>query len=155
MGKIQTPGKYDVKAIEAEFGETENNRTPFLSIKFEDKNGDTISKYNWVTKNALEYTDKMLREIFGFDGQYNNAEAQIVGKEANIVIVIKEDDNGKEWPEVAWINKIGSSGGGIPIENRKTFLDSLTIQTGGTPEAMPANLAPTQSKADDLENSPF
>lgn len=147
MPLIKTEGTYEVTITDADFGRRDNDkRTPYLYLKGETQEGNFIGAYLWLSEKAFEKTDRDLKEVFKFDGNYRSAVGQIKGKPCQFVVEMEEDQNDptKAWPRVRWVNKPGGgSVDHIKIENQTDFLDNLTKMSGGAvPETTPENSQP-------------
>lgn len=108
MSTIQ-PGRHAVTVIAAEVGESKNKGTPGVFFTFRDAGGDTIEGTLWLSENAFERSVNTLRTAFGFDDNFDTIAGQLIDKECSITVEMEDDDKGREWPRVKWINPARSA----------------------------------------------
>jgi hypothetical protein len=140
MSKIESAGRYPATVTAANFGETENG-TPYLYLALAIESGASISAWLYLTEKALEGTTKTLRDAFGFDGNFETACDQVVGKKCSITVE-SEEYNGKESLKVKWINALRVVN---PIKDQSTFLKTLTLKAARIPAKASPGAAPTRA----------
>ena len=140
MPRLETPGRHAAKATAAEFGQSEKG-TPFIQISFETVEG-SITGWLYLSEKALPGSLRTLRQAFGFDGNFETAADQIVGKDCSIVCEV-ENFEGADRLKVKWINSPSST---VPLDNKDDFLKSLTAKAARIPKEAPkAGHAPTKA----------
>lgn len=138
MPKIEIPGRYAAKVIEASLGEASTG-TPYVYLSFETDEGQHIGAWLYVSDKAFENTLETLRETFGFDGNFENL-GQLRAKACSITVEEEKDDKGKPRLRVRWINPPG--GGGKPApQGLAAQLTAKAARFGATPKAAPAGSA--------------
>lgn len=134
MPTIKNAGRYAVTAQDAGLGQSEKKGTPYLAIEFATDTGDTLDAYLYLSPAALPYTLKTLREVFGFNDDFESVIAQVKGKPASIVVDI-ENYEGKDRAKVQYINSPGREA--KPISDVSSLLSSLTAAAKRIPVAAP------------------
>lgn len=142
MPLINTTGRHEVTAKKATFGESQKG-TPFIEISFEDNAAASINGWLYLSDAAFERTVKVLREVFGFDGNFETLPAQIEGKRCSIETEEEEDDKKVLRMRVKWINPLRTV---IPLKGGNTFLQSLSQKAARIPVEQRAK-APAPQKA--------
>jgi len=152
---ITTTGRHEVTAKSATFGESKTG-TPFIEIQFADDSGATINGWLYLSENAFERTVKVVREVFGFDGNFETLPAQIANKRCSIETE-EEEYEGKMRLKVKWINPLRTV---IPLKDGANFLKGLTqkaaripvetrtVAKSTAPKAVPAASANPQNFGD-------
>ena len=135
MPLIKTPGRYTATVETAELGQSEAKGTPYLSLLCKTAEGDELTAYLYLSDAAFERTTKTLREVFGFDNNFETVVAQVTGKECSIVVEAEEYE-GKTRMRVKWINAVGGSSG-KPLENAGSLLAQLSAKAKRIPAAAP------------------
>lgn len=135
MSLIKTPGRYTATVETAELGQSEAKGTPFLSLLCKTEQGDELTAYLYLSDAAFERTTRTLREVFGFDNNFETVVQQVTGKECSIVVEA-EDYEGKTRMRVKWINTVGGASG-KPLENASSLLAQLSAKAKRIPAAAP------------------
>lgn len=135
MPLIKNPGRYTATVKSAELGQSAEKGTPYLSFLFATEQGEELTGYLYLSDAAFERTTKTLREVFGFDNNFETVVEQVTGKEASIVVEI-ENFEGRDRAKVKWINAVGG-GAGKPLENAGTLLAQLSAKAKRIPAAAP------------------
>ena len=94
--------KYAATVIKAEYAKTPNKGTKGLFLVFNVAGIGQIEGAYWLSDKAKPYTDKTMKEAFGFRGKYRDIGA-IVGSNCEILVKY-QDYNGKTFPRAAFIN---------------------------------------------------
>lgn len=137
-------GKFAAKVISAHVAESSKKGTPGVFFLFRTEHDD-IEGSLWLSENAFEKTVARLREVFGFNGNFETIPQQIEGKECSITVEMETDAKGKEWPRVKWINA-PKSATSRPVSG--SLLAQLTARAKG--QAAPAPVAaPAPATKDD------
>ena len=136
MPLIKNPGRYTATVETAELGQSEAKGTPYLSLLCKTAEGEELTAYLYLSDAAFERTTKTLREVFGFDNNFETVVAQVTGKECSIVVEAEEFE-GKTRMKVKWVNTVGGSAG-KPLENAGTLLAQLSAKAKRIPSAAPA-----------------
>lgn len=144
MASIQVPGRYLGKAESAEITKSKNKGTPGALLLLRNDAGDHIYHTLWLSDGALENSVNTLKEVFGFDGNFETINDQVKGKECSFTVEMEEYE-GKEYPRVKWLNTPRAS---QPVEDSMlTALSRKARAIVGTPQ---------QAKAPvDSDNVPF
>ena len=103
MSQIQL-GRQPATAIACTVGESTKKGTPGVFLTFRNDEGATIETALWLSEKAFERTVQVLREVFGFDDNFDTIEGQVIEKRCSITVEEELDDKGKAWPRVKWIN---------------------------------------------------
>ena len=135
MPLIKNPGRYTATVESAELGQSEAKGTPYLSLLCKTAEGEELTAYLYLSDAAFERTTKTLREVFGFDNNFETVVAQVTGKECSIVVEAEESE-GKTRMRVKWINAVGGSSG-KPLENAGSLLAQLSAKAKRIPAATP------------------
>ena len=135
MPLIKNPGRYTATIENAELGQSEKG-TPYLSLLCKTTEGEDLTAYLYLSDAAFERTTKTLREVFGFDNNFEAVVAQVTGKECSIVVEAEEYE-GKTRMKVKWVNAVGG-GSGKPLENAESLLTQLSARAKRIPAAAPA-----------------
>lgn len=136
MPLIKNPGRYTATIESAELGQSEAKGTPYLSLLCKTAEGEELTAYLYLSDAAFERTTKTLREVFGFDNNFETVVAQVTGKECSIVVEAEEYE-GKTRMRVKWINAVGGSSG-KPLENAGSLLAQLSAKAKRIPAAAPS-----------------
>lgn len=146
MARIKIPNTYSpCTVLSAELGSSEKNNTPFIALEIsEDATGDTITGFVYLSEKALEGSVKTLRDVFGFNDDFESVIEQIVNKPCSIVVEAEVDDSGKERIRVKWINNINKVRSNKPIENATGFLQALSSKAKRIVREAPASGAPAR-----------
>lgn len=136
MPLIKNPGRYTATVKSAELGQSAENGTPYLSLLCKTAEGEELTAYLYLSDAAFERTTKTLREVFGFDNNFESVVAQVTGKECSIVVEAEEYE-GKTRMRVKWINAVGGSSG-KPLENAGSLLAQLSAKAKRIPAAAPS-----------------
>ena len=136
MPLIQNPGRYTATAKTVDLGQSAEKGTPYVSILFENEQGEDLTAFLYLSDAALERTVRTLREVFGFNDDFGTIKEQVTGKQASIVVEA-EEFGGKTRMKVKWINTVGG-GSGKPLENASTLLAQLSARAKRIPAAAPA-----------------
>lgn len=107
MRQISIPGKYNAKVEAAEIRQSETTGAYYLYLEFVTDDGEFTSKRLYLSEKAIEYSVKNLNEVFDFDGDFATVAKQLIGMKCRIVIAEAENDEGKRYLEVRFINRIG------------------------------------------------
>lgn len=135
MPLIQNPGRYTATVESAELGQSEKG-TPFLALICKTEQGEELTAYLYLSDAAVERTVKTLREVFGFDNNFETVVAQVTGKECSIVVEAEEYE-GKTRMKVKWVNAVGGWSG-KPLENAESLLPQLSARAKRIPAAAPS-----------------
>ncbi len=165
MQRIKEANDYEVIVKTTTLGESEKKKTPFVDFLFATESGETINGQLYLSDAALERTVQTLREVFGFDDNFETIAEQTEGKPANITVVLEEytNDKGetKEYAKVAWINKPGGIARKIaPIANaakaisRFSLLAKKVPAKDGTAPKKPTAPAPKPNRHE-ADDTPF
>ncbi|EIP99356.1 hypothetical protein OpiT1DRAFT_03870 [Opitutaceae bacterium TAV1] len=148
MKALQEEGRFAVTASNTQFGESSTG-TPFIQITFTTDDQQTITGWLYLSEKAFERTLEVMREVFGFDDNFDTLTGQVDGKRCSIVTEFEAGQDGKPRLKVRWVN---TEGGGMkapnPISNQSAFLRDMTrrakmlARTTGT---APRPARPTQS----------
>lgn len=142
MPKIETAGRHACKVTAINFGES-GKGTPYLFLDFKrTDDGYTKEGYLYLSEKAFPGTVQCLREVFGFDGNFEAIGPQLVGKDCSILTDFELNDQGKEQLRVKFINRPGVS---KPIENQSALLKQLTQQAKNVPNRVPGSAKPVAS----------
>ena len=146
MPLIKNPGRYTATVETAELGQSEAKSTPYLSLLCKTAEGEELTAYLYLSDAAFERTTKTLREVFGFDNNFEAVVAQVTGKECSIVVEAEEFE-GKTRMKVKWVNTVGG-GSGKPLENAGSLLVQLSARAKRIPAAAPtsARTAPVAAR---------
>lgn len=104
MSQIKTADRHAVKVKSAQFGESAKG-TPFLELEFVNAQAETLLGWLYLSEKAIEDSVRRLREVFGFDNNFETLIAQVEGKECSIVTEF-ETYEGKERLRVKFINGV-------------------------------------------------
>lgn len=135
MPLIKNPGRYTATVESAELGQSEAKGTPYLSLLCKTTEGEDLTAYLYLSDAAFERTTKTLREVFGFDNNFEKVVEQVTSKECSIVVEAEEFE-GKSRMKVKWINTVGGSG--KPLENAGSLLAQLSAKAKRIPSAAPS-----------------
>lgn len=124
MSALTQEGRFSAIATKAEFGEAQTG-TPYIRIGFEAEQG-TITAWLYLSEKAFDRTVKVLREVFGFDDNFDTLAGQVEGKKCSIVTELETDNQGKDRLRVKWINAEGGAKAPAPISNQAAFLRDMT-----------------------------
>lgn len=152
MPKITEAGRYMAKVLSSEVGEAQTG-TPFVSLDLETTGpdgdeGKHITAYLYLSERAFERTAGVLRDVFGFDGEFADLEKQVNGRPCSITVEEEEDDQGEVRMKVAWVNSPRRS---KPVE--EGFLAKLTRKArelGMNPRRAPVPAAATVAADEDV-----
>ena len=136
MPLIKNPGRYTATAKTVDLGQSAEKGTPYVSILFENEQGEDLTAFLYLSDAALERTVRTLREVFGFNDDFGTVKEQVTGKRASIVVEAEEYE-GKSRMKVKWINTVGGSSG-KPLENAGSLLAQLSARAKRIPAAAPA-----------------
>ncbi|HTJ77698.1 MAG TPA: hypothetical protein VL357_01760 [Rariglobus sp.] len=144
MPLINSAGRHAVTAKQVQLGQSDTG-TPFVQIAFEDDAGAAITGWLYLSEAAFERTVAVLREVFGFDDNFDTIVGQVEGKRCSIVCE-NETYQGKERLKVKWINPEGGGGGAPakPLSNQSELLKQLTAKAARI--AKPAAKAPNAAR---------
>lgn len=151
MSQIQA-GRYAAEATAANVGESKTKGTPGVFLTFQIDGGGTIDATLWLSEKAFERSVEVLREVFGFDDNFDTVEGQIVGKRCSITVEMEADknDSTKFWPRVKWINPEREA----PKPVASDFLAQLSAKAARivrtTPAPPPKPSAPAPEKDEDI-----
>lgn len=86
-------------------------------VEPKENEGETIEWMGWLSDNAFENTDKRLREVFGFDGDYEAlaANPNLFAQSLCRITTEFETYNGKERLKVKWLNNAESANTATPL----------------------------------------
>ena len=164
-------GTYTARARRFDFGVTANDKD-YVAVEFEilgpDCRGEVIGWRGYFsTEGAIRRTLESLKYA-GWTGSQDTIESLPgLGSTEVELVISHEEYEGKTYPRVQWVNKLGR-GGGVALgeqmdEGRKrTFAARLRghvaalnapPQTGGRPAPKPAGQASGQSQ--DIDDIPF
>ena len=135
MPLIKNPGRYTATIENAELGQSEKG-TPFLALLCKTDQGEELTAYLYLSDAAFERTTKTLREVFGFDNNFEAVVAQVTGKECSIVVEAEEYE-GKTRMKIKWVNSVGGSSA-KPLDNAASLLAQLSAKANRIPAAAPA-----------------
>ena len=135
MPLITTTGRHTATVESAELGQSEKG-TPFLSLLCKNEQGEELTAYLYLSDAAIERTVKTLREVFGFDNNFESVVQQVTGKPCSIVVEAEEYE-GKTRMKVKWVNTVGGSSA-KPLDNAASLLASLSAKAKRIPAAAPA-----------------
>jgi hypothetical protein len=137
MPLIKNPGRYTATVKTAELGQSAEKGTPYLSLLCKTAEGDELTAYLYLSDAAFERTTKTLREVFGFDNNFETIVEQVTGKECSIVVEAEEYE-GKTRMRVKWVNTVSGSSG-KPLENAGSLLAQLSAKAKRIPAATPTS----------------
>lgn len=129
--KIESPGRYAVTVSSAFIDQTAKG-APYIGLNFETEDGLTATGYLWLDdtkrsdkdgKTCFERTDILLKEVFGFKGDYATIETAIKGKAASIECA-DETYNGKTELKVKFINAPRAE-----MNDKASFLKNLSAKS--------------------------
>ena len=116
---------FDVVVAGSYCGNSKEKGTPFIGIVFAHKAEPDwgITGFRYLTTGTIEYVAKDLavlgwdavKQAYRFEELDGNEKSAICGAECTICIE-EEEYNGKLHPKVAFINPLGTTGGGAPRE---------------------------------------
>jgi hypothetical protein len=109
-------GRYKARAIEWKLGLTSQGKEQ-IGVLFQLEDGQTITWYGYFTEKTTERTLDSLDHM-GWDG--GDISKPLVGLDANEVMLVIENeknDDGKIYPRVRWVNRIG---GGLAMKEELT-----------------------------------
>jgi hypothetical protein len=138
-------GRHDVKVIRSALAETGEEKTPQISVQFEDINGNTITAYLFLTDKAWPYTEEKLTTLgwepikrgYRFE-ELNLDPSPIVGSYVEIVND-EETYNGKTRVKVKYINPTGGRIERMEPAQAMAFADKLRQRIlKGAPAPAPA-----------------
>lgn len=135
MPLIKSPGRYTATVQSAELGQSAEKGTPFLALLCQTEQGEDLTAFLYLSDAAFERTTKTLREVFGFDNDFETVVEQVTGKECSIVVEAEEYE-GKERMRIKWVNPVGG-GAGKPLENAGSLLAQLSAKAKRIPVAAP------------------
>ncbi len=135
MPLIQNPGRYTATVQSAELGQSEKG-TPFLALLCKTEQGEELTAYLYLSDAAIERTVKTLREVFGFDNDFEKVVEQVTGKPCSIVVEAEEYE-GKTRMKIKWVNTLGGSSA-KPLDNAASLLAQLSARAKRIPAAAPA-----------------
>lgn len=130
MPLLEKEGRFVAKVTAAELGQVDNeNQTPYVQMNFDTDEGSITGRV-WLSEAAFERSLKVLKDCFGFDGNFENLDP-IVDQECSITTEFEEyekDGETKKSLRVKWINPKG----GPKMEEgaRKSLAQRLSIQAG-------------------------
>jgi hypothetical protein len=107
MSLIKTADRHEVTIKSAQFGESQTG-TPFIELPGYNDAGETISAWLYLSPAAFDRTVRVLREVFGFDNNFDTLIGQVEGKRCAFATEF-ETHEGKERLKVKWVNPIRTS----------------------------------------------
>ena len=146
MPLIKESGRYTATAKTVDLGQSAEKGTPYVSILFENEQGEDLTAFLYLSDAALERTVRTLREVFGFNDDFGTVKEQVTGKQASIVVEAEEFE-GKTRMKVKWVNAVGGVSG-KPLENAVSLLAQLSARAKRIPAAAPtaARTAPVAAR---------
>jgi hypothetical protein len=148
MSKLNEAGDFLATVKEAEFAESEKG-TPSLALLFETEKG-SIWGNMYLSDAAIERTVQALREAFNFDNNFDSLPTQVLNKQCNIVCEFEENEDGKEWLRVKWVNPVRKS---KPLSNAAALLKQLSERAKRIPDRN--RTAPTRTNNATKSYRPF
>lgn len=130
MPLLEKEGRFVAKVTAADLGQANNeSQTPYVQLNFDTDEGSIAGRI-WLSEKAFERSFKVLKECFGFDGNFENLNP-IIDQECSITTEFEEyeqDGETKQSLRVKWINPKG----GPKMEEgaRKSLAQRLSIQAG-------------------------
>lgn len=157
MPLIKNPGRYTATVESAELSQSEKG-TPFLALLCKNEQGDELAAYLYLSDAAVERSVKTLREVFGFDNNFETVVKQVTGRTCSIVVEM-ETYEGKERAKIKWVNTVGGSTA-KPLDNAASLLAQLSAKAKRIPAEAPkaassARPAPPAPKAAPASGDPF
>ena len=154
--QLDSVGTFDVEVSPAEIylGESSNG-TPYIGLPFTvcdgERTGDYITAYCYLSEASFDRTIGNLAHAFSWDGDIEalaTGAFSFAGLRASIVTK-SEPYEGRQVTKVAWINRLGESGGGgngiTPIDKGK--LNALIAGKGARAKAIGARAATGEKPA--------
>lgn len=146
MPLLEDEGRFIARVTAAELGEAQTG-TPFVQLNFETDEGSTSGRV-YLSEKAFERSLGVLKECFGFDGDFENL-GQLKDQECSVTTEFEEyESNGetKQTLRVKWINPKG----GPKMEQgaRKTLAARLSAQAGFKGSSKPADNSDAQDEKD-------
>lgn len=153
-------GKHQCKVlapVNGWFGEAGAENKPYVRIPLEitagECKGQKVTYQGWMTPAAIDNTEKRLKEVFDWDGNWEDLSGlntgPWVGKECEIDCQ-EEEYNGKTEVRIKWLNRVGGGAKMMTQERTASFLQQLSKRN--QPAAQPSRGLPRMSTAldDDL-----
>jgi hypothetical protein len=155
MPNLKMPGRYKATVVETKIAHSTKG-TPYAGLLLRTDEREMADAYLYLSEKAFERTVKTLVEVFGFDGDFDTLERQVVGQRCSITAEEEEDDRGEVRVRVKWINPEQAA----PAD--QSFLAKLTQRAralgagkAAPPRpAKPATATPSLAVADD-DDIPF
>lgn len=104
-------GRHIAKAIEWKLGLTSTGKEQ-IGVLFQLQDGQTITWYGYFTENTVDRTLESL-EYMGWDGVDIADPKGLDANEVQLVVEPETNDEGKTFPKVRWVNRIG---GGLAMK---------------------------------------
>lgn len=103
MPELKLPGRYKATVTEARVAEARTG-TPYLGLTLRTDEREFCDAFLYLSEKAFDRSVMTLVEVFGFDGDFDTVERQLVGKRCSITAEEEEDDRGDTRVRVKWIN---------------------------------------------------
>lgn len=161
-----TEGEKTGVALAARFIKSEGGKQSLgleVSFSFEEPNTgtqETLARVFWLTKDSIKKSMETLVEVLNYNGsEETDQDGNIIDKNAisknPVKLVVEMDtneENGKSYPKIKWVNNLGGSGfAGATKETIKSDLESVGFK-GAYLAARKGNPTPQTNQVNDSQS---